>query len=693
MSGPITSTETVLRLREARNRMIDLLGLAETYPVRDLPVPNERLTVPFNATAAIKVEISEKQVVYALRDKDGHPAGAAVTGTGDTVVLTTPAIRDDITYTVHARSPTGREADLFETATVKVGLDLTLNAVVLPEDGPTPRVLDFGATVTVLIPFSQDGVDYRLVRFPNGEPAHPDDMAAAANDDIVSDGDHTVRGTGGPIQLPSKPLQNDTVLRIRAIKVFDATLARPPQTNILAVHLPVFVRADTGLAVTSDPGPIFDFQAARFARVAAARAGVEYRAVLLRVADMAFAQGATAAPDVIAVPVPDQPDAMIRLPSLTSTGALDVPPGFVIGADWQAGAGADLRLALPPAGADTIVAVAARKAHVGASGPFVSAVWLRSMIAQLVRPNPSPAPTLSVTLAGGGTDGALVVSGGQPGVFYTPRVSPAGAPILPPAYVHQRDPNDPNANKGIGQLKLEVDFAVAREGQPPRPPVLATGAIPIGTTLAIQAMVAQSRVAIDLPAQAVIAAIPTTQLATALVDHGGTAHVLVQASLATDTYALFQEGAPDDVPDDVPVGPPRDGNGQTLDFPSAALTRDTVLVLAATSKAPIPVRRRTRLSVAVRPDPSLAVRARDSAVPANTATAILVDASEPGISYQVVAGGAPVGSAVPGTGATLALPVGPIAATTTFSVLAARLLPPAANVTLTATATVTLKPS
>jgi len=690
MSGAITSTETVLRLRAARDRMIDLLGLGETYPVRDLPVPNDRLRVSFNATAAIRVEVSEKQVSYGLRDKDGNPAGAAATGTGDTVTLTTPPIRNDITYTVHARTPGGREADLFQTGNVKVGLDLTIAAAALPEDGPTPRLIDFNATVPVLIPFSQDGVDYRLVRFAGGgDPPHPDDMTAAAQDDIVSDGNRSVRGTGGPIQLPSKPLQADTVLRIRAIKVFDAALGRPPETNILAVRLPLFVRADPGLAVTSDPGQIFDFQVARFARIAAAQAGVQYRAVQLPVADAAFAQGAVAAPDIIAVPVPGQPDAMIRMPSLAATDALTLPAGFAVAADWQAGGGADLHLALPPAATDMIVAVAARKTHLDEAGSFVSSVWLARRIAQLVRPNPSPALSLSVTFAANGTDGTLAVAGGQPGVFYTPRVAPAGAPIVPPAYMHQRNPDDPAANKGIGQLKLSVDFAVARNGQPPRPPLLATDVMPAGAALIVQAMMAQSRVAIDLPAQAVIAALPSVQSSATLLDHGGIAHVLVQASLATDSYALFQEAGGEDTP----VGAARDGNGQTLDFASNALIRDTVLVLTATSKTPIPVRRRSRLSIAVRPDPSLHVHAQDTTVAPNGTTAILIDGSETGMSYQVIAGGAPVGSALPGTGATLALPVGPLAATTTFSVSAARLSPPAATLALTGTATVKVNTS
>ena len=161
MSAAITSTTTELRLREARNRMLDALSLGETYPVRDLPVPNERLTVAFNDTAAIKIESSEKGVGYGLRNKNGDAVSAVVNGTGDTVLVTSQAIRDDITFTIHARAPSGREADLLTTATVKVGLDLSLAAILLPEDGPSPRILDYGSTVTVLIPDPRRGTILR----------------------------------------------------------------------------------------------------------------------------------------------------------------------------------------------------------------------------------------------------------------------------------------------------------------------------------------------------------------------------------------------------------------------------------------------------------------------------------------------------------------------------------------------------
>ncbi|MGJ5179588.1 hypothetical protein ACQR16_14950 [Bradyrhizobium oligotrophicum] len=688
MSAAITSTTTVLRLREARNRMIGALQLGETYPVRDLVVPNERLTVAFNDTATIKIETSERGVGYGLRTKTGDAVGAIVTGTGDTIALTTPPIRDDVTFTIHARAPNGREADLLTTAGVKVGLDLSLAAILLPEDGPSPRILDYNTTVTVRLPSSQDGVDYRLVRFANGDPAHPDDVAAAAQDDIVSVGNQTVRGTGGPIALPSKPLQADTEIRIRATKTFDAALARPPQTNILAIRLRVYVKANPDLVLTPEPGAIVDFQAAPKIKLAAAQSGVDYRAVVLRLPDAAFAQGAAPGPGLLAVPVPGQPNVVIRLPSLAAADPAAVPQGFTIGADWQAGGNADLRLTLPQATADSVVAIAARKVHATGPASFTSWIWLRQMLAVLVRPNPQPGLNVTVTLTGATTDGAMTIAGGQRGVYYTPRTTPPGPAILP-AYVHQRNPDDANANKGIGQLELEVDFAVTRDGQPPLPPVVDTAAVAVGTSLAIGAMMAQSRVGIDLPNPVVIAAVPAAQVNAGLVDRGSVAHVVVPTSAATDSYALFQEAAPDDVA----IGAPRDGNGQALDFASAAIANDTVLVLAVTSKAPIPVRRRLRFTVAVRPDPSCPVRASEAAVPAGNATKILVDKTQVEMSYQLTVAGAPVGAAQQGTGDTIVFSTDPITAPTTFSVTATRLTPPAATATLAATAAVTLKPN
>src|SRR6185312_652335 len=153
---------------------------------------------------------------------------------------------------------------------------------------------------------------------------------------------------------------------------------------------------------------------------------------------------------------------------------------------------------------------------------------------------------------------------------------------------HQPDPEGLSPWKGIGQMKLEVDFAVARPGQPPLPPVLAAGALPVGTTLAIQAMKAQSRATADMAATASIDAVPAVALQAALVDYAAPAQMRVSGSQAGEQYALWREAATGDVAG----GSPQDGNGAALDFASGPLTADTVLVLTTTGKAAIPVSRR-----------------------------------------------------------------------------------------------------
>ena len=168
-----------------------------------------------------------------------------------------------------------------------------------------------------------------------------------------------------------------------------------------------------------------------------------------------------------------------------------------------------------------------------------------------------------------------------------------------------------------------------------------------------------------------------------LVNFGAQARVEVPASRTSDSYTLLNAGQA--------VGQAQDGSGATLVFLSDALRQDTVLEISAVSKATLPVDRRVRLPIAVRPNPRLSVRAQDATVTAGSATVILVDASQPGVSYQLRAGTATLGTAANGTGGTVSLPTGPIAAATTFAVAAARIDNAGANVTLTQTAAVAIK--
>ncbi len=460
-------------------------------------------------------------------------------------------------------------------------------------------------------------------------------MAAAAHDDIVSDGDKSVRGTGGPIQLPSKPLHGrhrvphsrHQGVRRRVGRVHRRPTSWTSACRCSSAPIPAWRSHRIPVRSSISRPPVLSGSARR-------KPGSNISAVLLAVADAAFAQGAAAAPGVIATPVPGQPDAMIRLPSLAGTDPLKrrpVSPARRIGRPEPARI-CVWRYRRPPTPI-VIVAIAARKDPRQRVRRRFSAVWLGAMIAQLVRPNPAPSLSLSTTVAAGNTDGTLTVSGGQPGVFYTPRVAPGGAPMLPPAYAHKPSANDPTANKGIGQLKLEVDFALTRAGQPPLPPLLdsgcpsgrhdADGPGDGGAELALRSTCRHRRSSRRFLQHSSmrrwsITAAPRMcwcrrawpPTATRCSPRRAGRRAGRSGARRQRADAGFQFGRAD----------PRHGAGA-----------------AAASKAAIPVRR--GVGSTSRCGRTRADGTREgSAVARNGSTAILVDASEPGMSYQVIAG-------------------------------------------------------
>ncbi len=64
---------THIHIRDARDRLIDLLGIGQTYPLRDLTVRDEQLTVAFNTSAKVPIEPSQMDVKYQLYGKDNTP--------------------------------------------------------------------------------------------------------------------------------------------------------------------------------------------------------------------------------------------------------------------------------------------------------------------------------------------------------------------------------------------------------------------------------------------------------------------------------------------------------------------------------------------------------------------------------------------------------------------------------------------
>src|SRR4051794_29427868 len=89
--------------RAARDRIIDLLGLGETYPLRDVPVEEEQLTVDFAAPSSFEIEPAQEDVAYALYEH-GEPVKSAggMTRVGQIVTLHGPLITEDRIFQVRA---------------------------------------------------------------------------------------------------------------------------------------------------------------------------------------------------------------------------------------------------------------------------------------------------------------------------------------------------------------------------------------------------------------------------------------------------------------------------------------------------------------------------------------------------------------------------------------------------------------
>src|SRR5262245_47730482 len=282
---------THIHVRDARDRLIDLLGIGQTYPLRDLAVRDEQLTVAFNTSAKVPIEPSQLGVVYQLHDRDNKPVvGAEVPGSGDRAITETPKIHDDITYTIYAKKLlSGRDTYLRETATVKVGLDITLQAWMrnaAPLDpasenpAPTdPCIVDYGASVEVELKNSQEGVDYRLVALADASPgSEPQETEVSVAD---------VRGDLRNIVLRSTALFEDTDIRIRATKIFDPAEHRPQQTALLDIVLPLKVRANPALQVVVEPS-IVDFNQQATIAIANTQRSARYQVYIRTIPDRDF---------------------------------------------------------------------------------------------------------------------------------------------------------------------------------------------------------------------------------------------------------------------------------------------------------------------------------------------------------------------------------------------------------------------
>ena len=647
--------------RDARDRMIDLLGFGETSPLRDLPVyrdGNGRMVVPDGERAEIPIDASQPDCVYHLWHRtddvavadggagasgDGTDEPTSEPGTGDTILLGSPPVVQDDSYRIRAvKTGSGRWAYLHHLADVRTGIDTTLRAWVrsgrlldpmidTPKDGDI-RLVDHGAAIEVEVAGSQPGVMYRLV------------LADGAT--VVSQTD--VRGDRGNIVLRTRPITEDTELRVLALRDFDASLGQAPQQSLLDAVLPVVVRANADLSVVLDPGAIIDYGGSASVTIENAEPGVAYRLYARPILDREFAYHGPAN-DLIEVAGELLPGGEVAATESTTESTdgtasteeparrmiyIQRPPhlaawgeqadqasltGLVPVGEAVTGAGVALRLPLGALTEDSLVVIQARKEHLTADGRrVVDATALRLVPVILVRPDPTPALDLQVLVQGtpdsAQTSGQIRVAGGQPGVYYHLRRDPAGPDLGRPAFFHKRDHDDPIENKGVRQLAIEVDFAIPRDPDnhlvttEPR----ALGAAVLGTDLSVRR--AASVVSLDPGARARTS--PRSPI------------------VATEPLPA----------------------GTTLYVHAAKALTGVSQPLPRTAGIPTPP----------------ALRVDDTTADGERTVNIVVTASVAGTSYQVMRHGIAMGEAQEGNGAALAFPVAPPVVDTVYHLLVAR---------------------
>lgn len=706
----------LLPLRSARNRLIDRLGLGDTSVLTDVPlggVNEGHIKVPHGGRARIGIAFAEQGVRYELRGPDGLAlrgaqgqalAPVTVDGADGPASLESPPVNEDITFRVLAAKLGSPQPPrlLSQPVPVKVGLDTTLAIdapglpwldPLLPSPQPADaRLVAWGSVVTVTVQASQEGVSYALVLNGKLQPG-------------------ARLGDLGTLALQTPPLADDTVVAVQASKAFAGTGAgntgRSEDVELLDARLTVCVRANPSLALRLLPGGVVDFHAAGLVlQIDGAQAGVRYAAWQRRVLDREFVRHAAIAdPGLLRTERPDLP----AVPWPVWAAADDQPPeGFVAlaGADAP-GDGRRAAVPLTRMEDDLVICVTATKLHqpAGQARAIASLVRLDQPLLLLVRPDADRALALQWRRTAAGQD--LVVQGGQPGVSYQPLRAPAAdapadarpVPLALAGYVHQRDALQPALNKGLGQLEMGIDFAIAAsppqrplpgvdvlERRAPQPPSLAlANDLPAGGRIVWQAVKAQTGLDARLRAATPVIAMPQAALVPPFPAPGQAAELRVKASDAALSYRLMQAAGADEqaLGDAVP------GHGGELVLAVPPQDADTVLALRVQPLAPaaqtLPLSAVLTLPLALLPRTDLALRAEAATVPAGRPALLWLADSQPGVLYQLQVAGQPVGAALPGQGGELALPTGPITAATEFGVTATRADIAAARVSLAAT--------
>ncbi len=475
-----------LVLRGARDRLIDLLQIAETQPLADTEFTAQSLTVGYNMAPSFFLDPAQKGVRYELFDEHGAIVPSiSVDGTGERMSVVGPSIQLDHTYRVRATKidHPQRSTFLFQRIAIKIGLNTDL-PMWMPSVPASAPLVDYGRQVEVRVAQTQAGARYSLLD---------------AADRVVSVS--SAMGNGGEITLTTVPMHEDTVLRVHAMRDTDLPDGIPVLTAIMDTQLPLAVRANPSLAVSVVDTAIHDHSSDVTILIHGSQRSVHYTAYACWLHDSEFPRQPPSDADVLTVSVPNASPVYVLSPPCPATWQ---SPANVVQQVQADGTDGDLLLTFPNVQTDSVVVVQASKSH-AAGSHFSSTLQVTQPTVILVRPSAVPTLQATLTSAADGASGSLSVSGGEPGVFYFFRLQESSAVLGLPAYFHKRDDHDASAlrNRGLGQAWLETDLVVARDAstttsttdvgqQPPGDPCVDIQPLPTGGQVFVMAQKART---------------------------------------------------------------------------------------------------------------------------------------------------------------------------------------------------------
>ncbi len=551
-----------LHLRDARDRLIEMFELGLTYPLRDIPLPDE-LFVPSNTSTQVILPFSQVGVTYELIDTNGVAVMVeGVPGDGGSIALPTPNIDEDKQYRVRAvktDSSPPREVILLGTVSIQEGVDPNLIVQMAVQFQGTTFV-QHGAQAKVLVYPAQANVRYWLHA---GNSLAPYSATAEGNE-------------GETLELTTNvSMTEDIDLYVRG-----KLLSGNNDEKDMIARAQVRVLPNLELTVTLDAG-VVDYSSGANLVIQNAQSSVRYQVWGRTVASSEYVFVGNPASDVLPIqgngetladllgverPVIAPPDGLAQLgPALAGPGN-----------------GTNLALAFGPITEDTILFLRASKrhlpGHLGEPG-----CWFEDPLIVLVRPNHAyNVANYDVAIANGDTTGPLMLIAGQPGVFYQLVDPNTNDDVGPALYVHDNQ-------EGIDVIHVNIDFVVADEGTMPSfdldPPLHE------GTNLDLRAIKAITGISRDIVGSFVIDVTPNFQYPVQ-VPSGDKFAIRVDPGEPDELYLLAAGGS---------YSPWFEGKGQSLElwYDSIKQTTNFVVYVIRRSVGQVPLTRRYAFTVEV----------------------------------------------------------------------------------------------